>query len=94
MFPFSGHIDSFFGDLQVMGFDSMRFDIETKSITTHWFVEKEMIQIKVDIGDGTILISKCPNLSQRSILTAGMNHIPFEKPASIKKNKIYHQKIL
>jgi malonate-semialdehyde dehydrogenase (acetylating)/methylmalonate-semialdehyde dehydrogenase len=46
MFPFSGHIDSFFGDLQVMGFDSMRFDIETKSITTHWFVEKEMIQNK------------------------------------------------
>jgi malonate-semialdehyde dehydrogenase (acetylating)/methylmalonate-semialdehyde dehydrogenase len=64
MFPFSGHIDSFFGDLQVMGFDGMRFDIETKSITTHWFDEKEMIQIKVDTGDGTILRSKCPNLSR------------------------------
>ena len=64
MFPFSGHIDSFFRDLHVMGLDDMRFDIEPKSITTHWFDEKEMIQIDVDAGDGTILRSTGPNLSR------------------------------
>jgi hypothetical protein len=35
MFPFSDHIDSFFGDLHVMGMEGMRIDIETKSISTH-----------------------------------------------------------
>jgi hypothetical protein len=42
----------------------MRFDIETRSTATHWFDEKEMIQIKVDTGDGTIPRSKCPDLSR------------------------------
>jgi len=48
MFPFSGHKNSFFGDLHVMGFDGIRFYTETKCVTTHWFDEEEMIQIKVD----------------------------------------------
>jgi len=54
MFPFSGHKNSFFGDLHVMGFDGIRFYTETKCVTTHWFDEEEMIQIKVDTWDGTI----------------------------------------
>ena len=54
MFPFSGHKNSFFGDLHVMGFDGIRFYTETKCVTTHWFDEEEMLQIKVDTWDGTI----------------------------------------
>jgi malonate-semialdehyde dehydrogenase (acetylating)/methylmalonate-semialdehyde dehydrogenase len=54
MFPFSGHKNSFFGDLHVMGFDGIRFYTETKCVTTHWFGEEEIIQVKVDTWDGTI----------------------------------------
>ena len=54
MFPFSGHKNSFFGDLHVMGFDGIRFYTETKCVTTHWFDEEELLQIKVDTWDGTI----------------------------------------
>lgn len=54
MFPFSGHKNSFFGDLHVMGNDGIRFYTETKCVTTHWFDEEEMLQIKVDTWDGTI----------------------------------------
>ncbi len=54
MFPFSGHKNSFFGDLHVLGKDGVRFYTETKCVTTHWFDEEEMIQIKVDTWDGTI----------------------------------------
>jgi malonate-semialdehyde dehydrogenase (acetylating)/methylmalonate-semialdehyde dehydrogenase len=54
MFPFSGHKNSFFGDLHVMGFDGIRFYTETKCVTTHWFSEEELIQVKVDTWDGTI----------------------------------------
>ncbi|MGB2963135.1 MAG: CoA-acylating methylmalonate-semialdehyde dehydrogenase [Anaerolineales bacterium] len=54
MFPFSGHKNSFFGDLHVLGKDGVRFYTETKCVTTHWFDEEEMIQVKVDTWDGTI----------------------------------------
>ena len=54
MFPFSGHKDSFLGDLHVMGFDGIRFYTETKCVTTHWFGEEEIAQVKVDTWDGTI----------------------------------------
>ena len=54
MFPFSGHKNSFFGDLHVMGFDGIRFYTETKCVTTHWFDEEELMQVKVDTWDGTI----------------------------------------
>ena len=54
MFPFSGHKNSFFGDLHVLGKDGIRFYTETKCVTTHWFDEEEMLQIKVDTWDGTI----------------------------------------
>jgi malonate-semialdehyde dehydrogenase (acetylating)/methylmalonate-semialdehyde dehydrogenase len=54
MFPFSGHKNSFFGDLHVLGFDGIRFYTETKCVTTHWFSETELLQVKVDTWDGTI----------------------------------------
>lgn len=54
IFPFSGHKNSFFGDLHVMGSDGIRFYTETKCVTTHWFGEDEILQVKVDTWDGTI----------------------------------------
>ncbi len=54
IFPFSGHKNSFFGDLHVMGKDGIRFYTETKCVTTHWFDEEEMKQETVDTWDGTI----------------------------------------
>ena len=54
MFPFSGHKNSFFGDLHVLGKDGIRFYTETKCVTTHWFDEEEKKQKKVDTWDGTI----------------------------------------
>ena len=54
MFPFSGHKNSFFGDLHVLGKDGIRFYTETKCVTTHWFDEEEKKQDKVDTWDGTI----------------------------------------
>lgn len=41
LFPFSGHKNSFFGDLHVLGKDGIRFFTQTKVITTAWFPEKE-----------------------------------------------------
>jgi malonate-semialdehyde dehydrogenase (acetylating)/methylmalonate-semialdehyde dehydrogenase len=52
MFPFSGHKNSFFGDLHVLGKDGIRFYTETKCVTTHWFDEEEMKKEKVDTWDG------------------------------------------
>jgi malonate-semialdehyde dehydrogenase (acetylating)/methylmalonate-semialdehyde dehydrogenase len=54
MFPFSGHKNSFFGDLHVLGNDGVRFYTETKCVTTHWFDEEEKKQKTVDTWDGTI----------------------------------------
>ncbi len=54
MFPFSGHKDSFFGDLHCLGSDGFRFYTETKVVTTHWFDEQEAKSSKVSTWDGTI----------------------------------------
>jgi malonate-semialdehyde dehydrogenase (acetylating)/methylmalonate-semialdehyde dehydrogenase len=54
MFPFTGHKDSFFGDLHSLGKDGVRFFTETKAVTTRWFDETEMRQKKVDTWDGAI----------------------------------------
>ena len=54
MFPFSGHKNSFFGDLHVLGKDGIRFYTETKCVTTHWFDEEEMLLETIDTWDGTI----------------------------------------
>lgn len=39
VFPFSGHKQSFFGDLHCHGKDFVRFFTESKTVTTHWFAD-------------------------------------------------------
>jgi malonate-semialdehyde dehydrogenase (acetylating)/methylmalonate-semialdehyde dehydrogenase len=54
MFPFSGHKNSFFGDLHCLGKDGYRFYTETKVVTTRWFDDEEKKAGKVSTWDGTI----------------------------------------
>lgn len=54
IFSFSGHKQSFFGDLHCHGKDAIQFFTETKTVTTHWFDEEEMKQEHVTTWDGTI----------------------------------------
>ena len=54
VFPFSGHKNSFFGDLHCLGKDGVKFYTENKSVTTKWFNEEEMKQKTVSTWDGTI----------------------------------------
>ena len=53
-FPFSGHKQSFFGDLHCLGKDAYRFYTESKAVTTHWFDEEEKSNTNVSTWDGTI----------------------------------------
>jgi len=54
IFPFTGHKQSFFGDLHVLGRDGVRFFTETKAVTTTWFDEAEMKRTQVDTWDGSV----------------------------------------
>lgn len=54
MFPFSGHKNSFVGDLHCLGRDGFRFYTETKVVTSHWFNEDEGKSTSVSTWDGTI----------------------------------------
>ena len=54
MFPFSGHKNSFIGDLHCLGKDGVRFYTETKVVTTRWFDETEGRRRTVSTWDGTI----------------------------------------
>ena len=54
IFPFTGHKQSFFGDLHTLGKDGVRFFTETKAVTTRWFDEEEMKRTKVDTWDGSV----------------------------------------
>ena len=54
VFPFSGHKNSFFGDLHVMGRDGIMFYTETKAVTSFWFDEEAMKGDKVGTWEGTI----------------------------------------
>ncbi|BEQ16929.1 CoA-acylating methylmalonate-semialdehyde dehydrogenase [Desulfoferula mesophila] len=56
IFGFTGHKQSFFGDLHVMGRDGFNFFTESKCVTQTWFPEseEEMASCKVDTWDGTI----------------------------------------
>ncbi len=54
IFPFTGHKNSFFGDLHALGKDGVRFFTETKTVTTRWFDEEEMKADKVDTWDGSV----------------------------------------
>lgn len=53
IFPFSGHKDSFFGDLHVLGKDGVRFFTESKAVTTHWLDPGESHK-KVDTWEGSV----------------------------------------
>ncbi|MGB7962525.1 MAG: CoA-acylating methylmalonate-semialdehyde dehydrogenase [Propionicimonas sp.] len=52
-FPFTGHKNSFFGDLHAMGKDGVAFFTETKAVTSVWFTEEHAKQ-KVSTWDGTL----------------------------------------
>lgn len=54
IFPFSGHKDSFFGDLHIFGSDGVRFYTESKCVTTRWFDEEEKKKATTSTWDGTI----------------------------------------
>jgi len=54
IFGFTGHKQSFFGDLHVMGKDGFAFFTESKVVTQTWFSEEDDIDTKVDTWDGTI----------------------------------------
>ncbi len=54
IFGFTGHKQSFFGDLHVMGRDGFAFFTETKVVTNTWFSEEEETTGKIDTWDGTI----------------------------------------
>ena len=43
-FPFTGHKESFFGDLHAMGKDGVAFFTETKAVTTTWFTDEHRHQ--------------------------------------------------
>lgn len=53
-FPFSGHKNSFFGDLHCLGKDAYRFYTETRVVTTRWFDEEERKKTIVTTWDGTM----------------------------------------
>ena len=54
VFSFTGHKQSFFGDLHCHGKDAFRFYTETKTVTTRWFDEEEMKKEHVDSWDGSL----------------------------------------
>lgn len=54
VFPFSGHKNSFFGDLHVMGKDGVMFFTESKAVTSYWFDEEALKGEKVGTWEGTI----------------------------------------
>jgi len=47
VFPFTGHKNSFFGDLHTLGKDGVRFYTETKAVTTRWYNEDDLKQTKI-----------------------------------------------
>ncbi len=53
VFPFSGHKQSFFGDLHCHGKDAFRFYTESKCVTVKWFDEEEQTKAHVDTWDGS-----------------------------------------
>ena len=61
VFGFTGHKNSFFGDLHAMGADGIRFFTEQKSVTSHWFSEEEARDARVQNSwDGMISYPDAP----------------------------------
>ncbi len=55
IFPFSGHKNSFFGDLHAHGKDFVRFFTESKTVTTRWFDEDEKGAARINTWDGSLV---------------------------------------
>jgi malonate-semialdehyde dehydrogenase (acetylating)/methylmalonate-semialdehyde dehydrogenase len=53
VFGFTGHKQSFFGDLHCMGRDGFIFFTESKNVTSTWFTDKE-VPAKISTWDGTM----------------------------------------
>jgi malonate-semialdehyde dehydrogenase (acetylating)/methylmalonate-semialdehyde dehydrogenase len=53
IFPFSGHKQSFFGDLHTLGKEGVAFFTETKCVTSVWFTEADA-RSEVGTWDGTL----------------------------------------
>jgi malonate-semialdehyde dehydrogenase (acetylating)/methylmalonate-semialdehyde dehydrogenase len=53
IFPFTGHKNSFFGDLHAMGKDGVAFFTETKAVTSVWFTGEDAKKT-VSTWDGTL----------------------------------------
>jgi len=54
IFPFSGHKNSFFGDLHCLGKDGIRFYTENKVVTSTWFNQESKNITKIDTWDGSV----------------------------------------
>lgn len=52
-FPFSGNKESFFGDQHVLGLDGVRFYTRAKTVTRHWYDEKNRKKA-IDTWEGTV----------------------------------------
>ena len=57
VFPFSGHKNSFIGDLHVMGRDGVMFYTESKSVTTRWYGRAKKAE-KVSTWEGMVTRTK------------------------------------
>jgi len=53
-FAFSGHKNSFFGDLHCHGKDAFRFFTDSKNVTVRWFDEEEKKNTTVSSWDGSL----------------------------------------
>lgn len=53
-FNFSGHKDSFFGDLHTQGKDAFAFYTESKCVTSRWFSEKDLKVTKISTWEGVL----------------------------------------
>lgn len=61
MFGFTGHKNSFFGDLHAMGTDGVRFFTQIKNVTSHWFSQEEAQKGKIlNSWDGVISMADKP----------------------------------
>ena len=54
IFPFSGHKDSFFGDLHVLGKDGVRFFTEVKAVMTNWPNPASGEKHQIDTWEGSV----------------------------------------
>lgn len=54
IFAFSGHKESFYGDLHCLGKDGVRFFTEVKAVTSHWYHSEEKHTGKVDTWEGSV----------------------------------------